>query len=186
MSAADLMTKLSFETTTFQKKQRSSGNHKLSDQSQMGSIFCSGYALSGKTFSEHLHLSAEPQHDDVIKWKHFQHWWSFVRGIHWSPVNSPHKSQWSGTLKFSLICTWTNGWVNNRDTGDLRCHHAHYDVTVMNKWSPQVRTHCQLCMATPHDWWILHTKGQYCGKVLHGISLHVSDTWQQPMFFVFI
>ena len=28
-------------------------------------------------------------HDDVIKWKHFPRYWPFVRGIHWSPVNSP-------------------------------------------------------------------------------------------------
>ena len=27
-------------------------------------------------------------HDDVIKWKHFPRNWSFVRGIHRSPVNS--------------------------------------------------------------------------------------------------
>ena len=26
-----------------------------------------------------------------------------------------------------VICVWTNGWVNNRDAGDMRCHHAHYD-----------------------------------------------------------
>ena len=32
-------------------------------------------------------------HDDVIKWKHFPRNWPFVRGIHRSPVNSPHKSQ---------------------------------------------------------------------------------------------
>ena len=25
-------------------------------------------------------------HDDVIKWKHFQHYWSFMRGIHWNPM----------------------------------------------------------------------------------------------------
>ena len=31
---------------------------------------------------------------DVIKWKHFQRYWPFVRGIHRSPVNSPHKDQW--------------------------------------------------------------------------------------------
>ena len=30
-------------------------------------------------------------HDDVIKWKHFPRYWSFVRGIHRSPVNSLHK-----------------------------------------------------------------------------------------------
>ena len=33
-------------------------------------------------------------HDDVIKWKHFPRYWPFVRGIHRSPVNSQHKSQW--------------------------------------------------------------------------------------------
>ena len=31
----------------------------------------------------------------------------------------------------SLICAWMNGWVNNREAGDLRRHPAHYDVTVM-------------------------------------------------------
>ena len=31
--------------------------------------------------------------DDVIKWKHFPRYWPFVRGIHRSPVNSPHKDQ---------------------------------------------------------------------------------------------
>ena len=46
-------------------------------------------------------------------------------------ANSPHKGQWHGALMFSLICAWTNGWVNNRDAGDLRRHCAHYDVTVM-------------------------------------------------------
>ena len=44
-----------------------------------------------------------------------------MRGIHRSPVNSPHKGQWRGALIFSLICVWTNGWVNNREAGDLRC-----------------------------------------------------------------
>ena len=29
-------------------------------------------------------------HDDAIKWKDFPRYWSFMRGIHWSPVNSPH------------------------------------------------------------------------------------------------
>ena len=70
-------------------------------------------------------------HDDVIKWKHFPSYWPFVRGIHGSRVNSPHKGQWRGALIFSLICVWINGWVNNREAGDLRRYHAHYDVTVM-------------------------------------------------------
>ena len=72
-----------------------------------------------------------PLHDDVIKWKHFPRYWPFVRGIHRSPVNSPHKGQWRGALMFSLISAWINRWVNNRVAGDLRRHPAHYDVIVM-------------------------------------------------------
>ena len=71
------------------------------------------------------------KHDDVIKWKHFPRYWPFVRGIHRSPVNSPHKGQWRGALMFSLIWAWMNGWVNNREAGDLRRYRAHYDITVM-------------------------------------------------------
>ena len=70
-------------------------------------------------------------HDDVIKWKHFPRYWPVVRGIHRPPVNSPHKGKWRGALMFSFICTWINGWVNNREAGDLRRHRAHYDVIVM-------------------------------------------------------
>ena len=32
---------------------------------------------------------------------------------------------------FYLICVWINGWVNNREAGDLRRHRGHYDVNVM-------------------------------------------------------
>ena len=71
-------------------------------------------------------------HDDAIKWKHFPRYWPFVRGIHRSSVNSPHKGQWRGALMFSLICTRINGWVNNGEAGDLRRHGAHYDVTIMH------------------------------------------------------
>ena len=55
------------------------------------------------------------------------------------PVNSPHKGQWSGALMFPLICTRINGWVNNRETGDLRRHRGHYDVTVMHRQTSNIR-----------------------------------------------
>ena len=76
-------------------------------------------------------------HEDVLWawWHHqmetFPRYWSFVRGFHRSPVNYPHKGQWRGALMFYLICAWINGWVNNREGGDLRRHRAHYDVVVM-------------------------------------------------------
>ena len=46
------------------------------------------------------------------------------------------KGQWRGALMFSLICAWINSWVNNREAGDLRRHHTHYDVTVMLQQNP--------------------------------------------------
>ena len=57
-------------------------------------------------------------HDDVIKWKHFPRYWPFVRGIHRSPVNSPHKGKWRGTLNcvfFDLrqnirLSKWRGWW----------------------------------------------------------------------------
>ena len=52
-------------------------------------------------------------HDDVIKWKTFPRYWPFVRGIHRSVVNPPHKGQWRGALILSLIYVWINSWVNN-------------------------------------------------------------------------
>ena len=76
-----------------------------------------------------------PGHDDVIKWKHFPRYWPFVRGIHRSPVNSPHKGQWRGALVFTLICVWINDCVNNGEAGDLRRYCAHYGVTVMRRRS---------------------------------------------------
>ena len=72
------------------------------------------------------------KHGDVIEWKDFPRYWPFVRGIHLSPVNSPHKGQWHGALMFSLICAGIKGWVNNGEAGDLRCHRTHYDVTIMH------------------------------------------------------
>ena len=87
-------------------------------------------------------VNCQLQHDDVIKWKHFPRYWPFVRGIHRSPVNSPHKGQWRRALTFSLTCAWINSWVNNHESGDLRCHRIHYDVTVMNEWRVEHELPC--------------------------------------------
>ena len=76
-------------------------------------------------------ISSFKMHDDVIKWKHFPRYWPFVPGIHrsrWIPL---HKGQWRGALIFSMICAWTNDWVNNCEAGDLRRHRGHYDANVM-------------------------------------------------------
>ena len=73
---------------------------------------------------------------DVTWWRHqmviFSALLALCAGNSPVPVNSPHKGQWRGALVFSLICAWINGWVNNRETGDLRRNRGHYDVSVMH------------------------------------------------------
>ena len=94
-------------------------------------------------------------HDDVIKWKQFPRYWPFMRGIHRSPKNSPHKGQGRGALMFSVICAWINGWVNNRQADDLISHRAHYDFIVMDILVTPVQNvdhfvHTSMCWVTPH------------------------------------
>ena len=70
-----------------------------------------------------------PIHDDIIKLKHFPHYWPFMQGIHQSPLNSPHKGQWRRALMFSLICTLNKrlskqswGWWFQTPSRSLWCH----------------------------------------------------------------
>ena len=116
-------------------------------------------------------------HDDVIKWKHFPRYWPFVQGIYRSPVNSPHKGQWRGALMFSLICVWINGWVNNREAGDLRRHRAHYDVIVM--WYGSLPGHQQ-------PWYWLGYTGPLPSLrkyINNQCLLRVKKWWKMPLCF---
>ena len=97
-----------------------------------------GYMVQDTKVREHKPFTIHTldiTHDDVIKWKHFPRYRLFVRGIHQSPVNSPHKVHWRGAFMFSMICAWMKGWVNNRDARDLRSRDAHYDVIVMENFT---------------------------------------------------
>ena len=77
-------------------------------------------------------------HDDVIKWKHFPRYWPFVRGIHRSPVNSPHKDQWHGALMFffylrpnkRLSKQWW-GWWFETPSCPLWCHCNEQSTNVL-------------------------------------------------------
>ena len=48
-----------------------------------------------------------------------------------SAVPGEFPTQRPVTRMFSVVCVWINGWVNNREAGDLRRYRAQYDVTVM-------------------------------------------------------
>ena len=87
-------------------------------------LLCNRLHFGQRIVTHYEHYSENPDlsdwmrrwnfHDGVIEWKHFPRHLPLVRGIH-----------------RYLNCAWTNGWLNNRVTGDLRRHRAHYDVTVM-------------------------------------------------------
>ena len=91
--------------------------------------------------------------------RHFPCYWPFVWGIHRSLVDSPHKDQWRRISMFSLICAWTNGWANNRHTGDFRRYRAHYDVTV-------------ICFSFCRTWYMLYQRLWYvCDIQLYSTEL---------------
>ena len=84
---------------------------------------------------------------------------------------------------FSLI--WINGWVNNRDTGDLRRHRAHHDVTVMESMN--------LCLCLIRRWMssVCHVSGSrndekykfvfmFPDKYQHmkDFNIHTTQTWK--------
>ena len=55
------------------------------------------------------------------------------------PLCGESKGQWRGALMLLLLCVWINGWVINREAGDLRRRRAHYDVIVMvSEWPVQI------------------------------------------------
>ena len=119
-----------FETAGWSLWRHRNGNHKLRIDKQI--VRSSHWYISIILNSLNLATGLDSVfHDDVIKWKHFPRHWPFVRGIHRSPVNSPHKGQWREALMLSLICVWIKSYVNTREAGDLRRHRAHYDITVI-------------------------------------------------------
>ena len=126
-------------------------------------------------------------HDDVIKWKHFPRYWPFVRGIHQSPVNSPHKGHWCGALMFSLICVWINGWVNNRQAGDLRRCRTNFDVIVMKpcahfkryRVSPALSSSGEVLEDSGRDWKV--NSGLSCHGGLTLADSRLTGPWRLPL-----
>ena len=69
-----------------------------------------------------LHNKSPATHDDVI---HLCGEFTWHRWI-------PHTKAADGEFwRFLWSASWINGWVNNREAGDLRHHRAHYDVIAM-------------------------------------------------------
>ena len=113
-------------------------------------------------------------------WRHFPLYWPFVHGIHWSPVNSPHKDQLRVALMFSLICAWINGWVNNDEAGALRRHSARYDVTVIYA-KDRVITYI-LCIVDANQYSLFKKQDQ---NILN-IFLLILEIVRHPYSYIFV
>ena len=72
------------------------------------------------------------KHDDVIKWKHFPHYWPFVWGIHQPPMNSLQERQWWSFDVFFDLC------LNKR----LSKHSGGWWVEMPSR---SLWRHCMLC-----------------------------------------
>ena len=96
-------------------------------------------------------------------WRHqmetFPRYWPFVRGIHRSPVNSPHKGQWARSFDVSfdlrphkrLSKQWW-GWLYETLSCPLWLH-----GDVVRGWTPALlRANIQYCMG------LLKTNVHYC------------------------
>ena len=77
-------------------------------------------------------------HDDIMAGKIFLHIWPFVRGIHWWPVDSPHK----GPVMFlccqsAQVVEQTVEWVVILDTMTLVwCYnHVLHDTVHISEWT---------------------------------------------------
>ena len=125
---------------------------------EMSSTNSRPHCFGAKELMLHFPMSFNT-HDDVIKWKYFPRYRPFVRRIHRSPVNSPHKGQWRGALMFSLIYTWIKGWVNKLGAGDLRRQRVHYDVSVMCLYLPFTQDLMASCMSWKWDMFVWCSPG---------------------------
>ena len=119
--------------------------------------FCKVTSLAAGLYIHHEFI-----HYGVIKWKHFPRYWPFLRGIHRSPVNSPHKGQWRGTLMFFFYLH-----LNKRLSKQPKCRW--FETQSRSLWR-----HCNVetgwCIYAPlscyylTQWWLVinWTHGNKC------------------------
>ena len=94
-----------------------------------------------------------------------------------SPVTGEFPPQRPVTRSFDVffICAWINGWVNNREAGDLRRHRAHYDVNVMSQWWKATDIHVR-SRGFHIAWDLTWNSYAFLARCLWSYSTHVANT----------
>ena len=99
--------------------------------------------------------------------------WREFTGHRWIPITKASDAElWC----FLWSAHWTNGWINNREAGDLGRHRAHYDVIVVISWKWKLWR---------HDLWLASICD--CGTICDHIMLQFvtrHDLWPKVLQFV--
>ena len=92
----------------------------------------------------------------------------------------------------SLTIVYSSVWVNTDEAGDLRCHRAHYDVTVITSklgatMSPKHQSQLQSKMIH-RWWWHLNFRNTECTCQKLKLFYYESEanywTWKQSVVFL--
>ena len=95
----------------------------------------------------------------IAWWRHKMETFSALLAICAGNSPVPDELPAQGPVTGSFDVFLTNGWVNNREAGDLRRYRAHYDVTVLEPWKPS--QNCMVDMSrTTHN--VMSQGNLYC------------------------
>ena len=131
--------------------------------------------------------AVEPSNKWISLWRHdiemFRHYWPFVRGIHLSPGDSPHKGpeMWSFNIP-SNVCL--NKLLNKQSRGnwtDMSCHP--FDVSVMASIILLLRLAYYLIIGSVRlplmPWWRYHGLSEMSPCRPQGRISTISVSWSE-------
>ena len=88
-------------------------------------------------------------------------------------------------------CAWINGWVNNREAGDLRRYRAHYDVIVMYLWRLlgwPLTDHRMFALITPQEGskgWVKETQKAESHQLKQYLTNKLQSNFKPKIFWKF-
>ena len=81
---------------------------------------------------------------------------------------------------FFFICAWITGWINNDEAGDLRCHRAQYETTVMCLAKTKPINTLMMCTSSEENWMcyihMLICVKTHCPQTLQCVTVY---SWQK-------
>ena len=141
-----------------------SSDHRKEFENTMGQFY-TWLCIQNCAFWWHILIQRKAFHDDVMESEYFPLYWSFVREIYRSTVNSHRKGQWRGALIFFFDLH-----MNKRLSKQSRCRW--FGTPSRSLWrycSAAGRLEPSLCLLYVWDW---HYEGSSMQCIKFGYLLH--------------